>query len=292
MKKTVCFISLGLLFFGTASSCFGEQSLLANYTTQPPVVDGVPNDPAWENAQEIITIDKVTKLPISIKAVYSDKEIFVQVNFDDPDESRTHKSWTWDKGREIYTVGHDREDIFIFKWNMTPGPVDLSIYADNSHHADIWYWKACRTDPTGYADDKSHLLSPTEERNTTKIISGSGKTMHLLRRGDEGTSAYRIDLITDYQGEILPRYIPQQPTMSRSDVKAKGIWENGKWTIEFRRDLNTDHHDDVQFTTGRKFLFAVSRYEIAGRKANNELSAPLYGTGDVNEPLWLEFIKK
>lgn len=291
IKKTVFLICMVLVCFGIASPCFGEQKLLAMPVTEPPVIDGLAGDPAWENAQEIITLDKSSKLPITIKAVYTDTEFFVQVRFPDIDESRTHKSWIWNKGREIYTVGHDREDIIIFKWNMEPDPVDLSIIADNPHHADIWYWKACRTDATGYADDKSHLLSQTEERDATKIVSRSGKTMYLLRKSDDGTSAYRIDLITDYGGKTLPRYILQQPTGSRSDVKAKGVWENGTWTIEFRRNFITGHQDDVQFTTARKYLFGVSRYEIAGRNANKELSDPLYGTGDVNEPLWLEFNK-
>ena len=291
MKKTVFLITLVFVFFGVSSSCCGEQMLLAMHVDEPPVIDGVTNDPAWEKAQEILSLDKASKLPIKLKAVYTDTEVYIQVSFHDQDESRTHKSWTWDKGREIYTVGHDREDTIILKWNMEPEPVDLSILADNPHHADIWFWKACRTDATGHADDKSHILSQVEERRATKITSRSGKIMYLLRREDDGTSAYGIDLITDYQDNVMPRYITQQPTGSRSDVKAKGIWENGTWTIEFRRDLSTGYQDDIQFTTDRKFLFGVSRYEIAGRNQNKDLSAPLYGTGDVSEPLWLEFVK-
>jgi hypothetical protein len=291
MKKTVFLITLVLVFFGVSSSCFGEQTLQAIHVDEPPVIDGVTNDPAWEKAQEIVSQDKVSLLPIRLKAVYTDTELYFQVSFPDQDESRTHKSWTWDNGREIYTVGHDREDTFILKWNMLPAVVDLSIFADNPHHADVWFWKACRTDASGYADDKSHILKQTEERGATKIISRSGKIMYLLRRGDDGTSAYGIELITDYQDKVMPRFISRQPMSSRSDVKARGIWKDGTWIIEFRRSLNTGNQDDIQFTTDRKFLFGVSRYEIAGRNPNQKLSAPLYGTGDVSESLWLEFIE-
>ena len=291
MKKTVFLITLVLIFFGVSSSCFGEQTLQAIHVDEPPVIDGVTNDPAWEKAQEIVSQDKVSLLPIRLKAVYTDTELYFQVSFPDQDESRTHKSWTWDNDREIYTVGHDREDTFILKWNMLPAVVDLSIFADNPHHADVWFWKACRTDASGYADDKSHILKQTEERGATKIISRSGKIMYLLRREDDGTSAYGIELITDYQDKVMPRFISRQPMSSRSDVKARGIWKDGTWIIEFRRSLNTGNQDDIQFTTDRKFLFGVSRYEIAGRNPNQKLSAPLYGTGDVSESLWLEFIE-
>jgi len=291
MKRRVFSVFLWAILSGMPSSAFAEQTLWVTRIIDPPIIDGLANESAWQNTPVLITYDNTQELPITIKSVYNDSEIFFLVSFPDLDESRTHKSWVWDKGREIYTVGFDREDTFIFKWNMEAKPVDLSIYADNSYKADIWFWKACRTDAAGYADDKSHLLSPTEERLTTEIITRTGKRMFLLRESDDGESAYKIDLISEYQGEILPRYTINKPTGSRSDVRAKAKWQDGRWTIEFGRKLITGNRDDIQFTPAQKYLFGVSRYEIAGRKPNMKLSSPLYGTGDINEKLWLEFIQ-
>ena len=289
MKKSILSLYLCLLFCAVTSPSFAEQTLVAIQATAPPVIDGIANDPVWENAPVLTTLDKTNGLPIMIKAVYTAADIFLLVSFPDPDESRTHKSWVWDKGRQFYTVGNDREDIFVFKWNMEPKPVDLSIQSDSPYKADIWYWKACRTDGVGYADDKSHAYSKTEDRNATKIVSRSGETMYLLRAGDEGESAYQINLISDYQGDIIPRYTLKQPTGSRGDVRARGVWQNGRWTVELGRKLVTGNQDDIQFAPGKKYLFGVSRYEIAGREPNAKLSEPLYGTGDVNEILWLAF---
>jgi hypothetical protein len=292
MNRLLLFLPLLLLIpLGFSSAGYGEQILPAIHVTESPVIDGLATDVVWEKAREIKTHDKAADLTVALKAVYTDTEIFLLVIFPDPDESRTHKSWTWDKGRELYTVGNDREDVFVIKWSMDTITTDLSIYADNPHRADIWYWKACRTDGAGFADDKSHVYSQKENRDATKTISRSGKTMYLLRDGDEGTSAYTIDLRSDYEGDILPRFLIKQPTGSRADVKAKGRWENGTWTIEFRRNFLTGNLDDVQFNIAQKFLLGVSRYEIAGREVNPKLSEPLYGTGDVSESLWLEFTK-
>ena len=291
MRKNAHPLFFLLLFFGFTSPVSAEQSLMVMPVAEPPLIDGLANDAAWQNAPVLTTLDKAGELPIKIKAVYNDTEIFFQVSFPDPDESRTHKSWVWDKGRRIYTVGHDREDIFIFKWSMEFKPVDLSIYSGNPYQADIWYWKACRTDGVGYADDKSHAYSQAEDRYATKIISRSGEIMYLLRTGDEGKGAYKVELVSEYMGDILPRYTLMEPTGSRSNVRAKGIWHNGTWTIEFKRKLVTGNRDDIQFTPGQKYLFGVSRFEIAGRKPNAKLSEPLYGTGDVNETLWLEFMQ-
>lgn len=290
MKRIVFSLLIWFLVFGMTSSLSAEQRLLAIPVAESPHIDGLPSDPAWQNAPVITTLDKANDLPIKIQALYNSTDIFFLISFPDPSESRTHKSWFWDKGRRIYTVGNDREDIFVFKWNLESIPVDISLYADGPYRADIWFWKACRTDGISFADDKIHEYSSTENRNATKMVSRSGKTMYLLRSGDEGKSAYKIDLISEYQGDILPRYILRQPTGSRSDVRAKGVWQNGKWTIELGRKLVTANRDDIQFTPERKYLFGVSRYEIAARGQNMKLSEPLYGTGDINETLWLEFM--
>lgn len=291
MKRKALSFSCFILFLVFPSLGTAEQTLVLLPVTESPTVDGLAADPAWQKAPALITHDNTANLSITIKGVYTETDIFFLVSFPDADESRTHKSWTWDKGREIYTVGHDREDVFIFKWNMESTPVDLSIYADSPYKADIWYWKACRTDGSGYADDKMHVLSPKDDRNATEIISRSGNKMYLLRTGDTGKSAYTVDLVSEYQGDIVNRFAKQQPTGSRSDVRARGVWQNGVWTLEFGRKLATGNQDDVQFSPGKKYLFGVSRYEIAGRQPNAKLSEPLYGAGDVSETLWIEFMQ-
>jgi hypothetical protein len=289
MKRSVLVLSFWLLFCGMSASALAEQSLVALPVAESPLLDGIADDPAWQNAPAITTLDKTSGLPVRIKAVYTESEIFFLVVFADSDESRTHKSWVWDKGRQFYTVGNDREDIFVFKWNMEPKPVDLSIQSDSPYKADIWYWKACRTDKAGYADDKTHVYGRTKDRNATAVVARTGEMMYLLREGDRGESAYKVDLISQYQGAILPRYTTQQPTGSRGDIRARGVWHNGSWSIELGRKLVTHNGDDIQFVPGRKYLFGISLYEIAGREPNANLSDPLYGTGDVNEALWLEF---
>ena len=290
MKKTILLITTLLLSCSFAATCSAEQNIAAVKVDNPPVIDGNDNDPVWSIAKQLTTLNKQKELSIAMKAVYTDKDIYILVTFQDPDESRTHKSWTWDNGLRLYKVGNDREDVFMIKWNMAPEPIDLSIYSDNSYLADIWFWKACRTDPVGYADDKMHKQGSEKERDATKLTSKTGKVIFLNRSGDIGTSAYKMDLKSEFEGETLPRYINRQPSGSRGDVRAKGTWKYGVWTIEFARALDTGNPDDVHFELGKKYLLGVSRHEVAGRPPNEKLSQPLYGTGDINEMLWLHFI--
>ncbi len=92
-----------------------------------------------------------------------------------------------------------------------------------------------------------------------------------------------------YEGDIVGRFINRIPSGSRADIKAKGVWKDGEWTIEFGRALNTGNDDDIQFNIEKSYQFGISRHEIAGRKPNPNLSQALYGSGDISEMLILDF---
>ncbi|MGA1791829.1 MAG: ethylbenzene dehydrogenase-related protein [bacterium] len=291
MRKLIV-SSLCLLFcLAVSTSCFANQNIVPKKVANAPVIDGRGTDSVWAKAKEYTIHDNVAKVDITLKAVYTDKEIFFLVSYPDPDKSDTHKTWEWNKTMEMYKQGPDREDMFVFKWNMEPKHVDLSLTADNDYMADVWFWKACRTDPAGYADDKFQQFSSNELPKSTKLTSRSGKTMHLVRKGDSGKSAYKDTLYAEYKGDRMPTYDTRTPEGSRADIRAKGVWSGGRWTIEFSRALNTGNEDDIQFDMSKKYLFGVSRYEIAGRKPDTRVSQPLYGSGDISETLTLEFWK-
>ncbi len=289
MKKFMSLL-MGFVVLAGSTVCFANQTIVAGKVVRPPVIDGIGSDSPWAQAREYTIYDSVEKINMTVKAVYTDSEIFFLVSYPDPDQSNTHKSWLWDKTTKMYKPGPDREDTFVFKWNMELHNVDLSLKADNDYMADIWFWKACRTNPVGYADDKYHRYSASKMEKSTKVTSKSGRTMYLVRKGDGGTSAYKRNLHVDYKGDRVPAYGNRTPTGSRGDIRAKGMWSGGRWTIEFSRALNTGNGDDIQLDPSKTYLFGVSRHEIAGRKpgpgANQSL---LYGAGDVGEPLTLRF---
>jgi len=282
---------LGLLAvcFGIHTACYAAQTIIAEKVDEPPVIDGKDNDAVWATTQAIVTHDTVANIDMMLKAIYTHKEIFFLVSFPDPDESRMHKAWVWDKDMEIYKQGPTREDCFVFKWSMMSKPVDLSIYSDEPYAADIWLWKACRTDPAGFADDKIDRLYLDNLPDSRKLTSKSGKTMYLQRLGDEGTEAYKNTLFVEYQGDNLPHFESQTPAGSRADIRAKGVWSDGTWTIEFGRALTTGNEDDIQFEPDKSYQFGVSRYEIAGREPEPNASQPLFGCGDISEELTLRF---
>jgi len=264
------------------------QDIISPLSGEPPVLDGSCNEAAWRGARAYTIRDKRTNVDITMKSVHTADMLFFCIQYPDPDESRLHRPWVWDKKLGIYTVGPQMEDTFVFRWNMGGHEVDLSDFSDDDFTADLWYWKAFRTDPLGYADDRYDTLSATKAPQNRPVLSHSGKTRYLLRLEDEGAPAFKSTIETDYRGDILPQYALSTPTGSRADIKAKGVWQDRKWTIELGRKLNTGHGDDVQFTAGssKKYLFGVSLKSLYGELIDDKVPN-LYGQGRISEPLRL-----
>jgi hypothetical protein len=273
----------------TTHGALADQQMAALKVQRPPVIDGRDDDAAWTRAQAVTTIDAVAGIPLTLKAVYTEDAIFFLVQYPDATENREHKTMLWDEAAKRYRIGPKREDTFVFKWSMSASSIDLRVSGHTPHRADIWYWKAYRTDHGRYADDKMHIFEITPIPRSQKILSSTGHSFYLYRPGDEGKPAYRALVHEKYEGDQTARYSLAQPSGSRGDIRAKGKWKEGSWTIEFARPLDTGHADDVRFQVDRSYLFGVSRYEIAGRKRDPTIEQPDFGGGDVGEPLVLIF---
>lgn len=224
-----------------------EQILTAVKINGNIHIDGVEDDSFWNHAQALITHDEIADIDVSLKCVYTDTDIYFLVSYPDPDESRSHKPWIWNKTRKMYEMGPHREDTFVFKWAQNSEISDLSVLADVPYTADLWFWKACRTDPAGYADDKVQIIGPGWTKKSNEILTKSGKSMYLQRLGDKGKPAYKSEIKLNFQGDNIAQFQKRTPEGSRADIRAKGVWREGRWTIEFARPLNTGHPDDIQF---------------------------------------------
>ena len=251
----------------------------------PPTIDGRSDDAAWRTAKAIRTFDKVSNIEIVLKAVYTDTEVFFLIEFPDDSQSREHKLAHWNSDLGAYRDGPEREDTFVLKWSMQTRFSEFDLAADASYRADIWYWKAHRTDPSGFADDKMHIYSAVSSPKARRLLGRSGKVFYLQRPGDFGDAAYELSDLTLRTEDVITKYRAKRPTESRADVRAKGLWKDGRWFIEFGRKLDTGHYDDVQFAPGQTYNFGVSRYEMAGRQPDPSVDQPSHGAGDIGESL-------
>jgi len=269
-----------------------EMTLVSIPIDAAPVIDGRADESFWQGAPAITTLDYSSQRPITLRSAYAKAEIFFLVTFPEEIPHESHKTWTWDSQEEVYREGPDREDVLIFKWSMSGNDVDLRLREPMPHRADIWFWKAHRSNWSGYADDKMQAMSAKPGPMARKIQSKRHGTLYFDRWGDAGKPPWEHKVFYEYKGDKLDQFGPGQPTGSRGDIRAKGVWAKGQWTIEFARKFHTGHDDDVVFTPGAVHLFAVACYAMALDTPHAEWSRPLYRTGDAFDRLLLSLGSK
>ena len=154
--------------------------------------------------------------------MHTAEEIFFLVTYPDGAPSETHKSWAWAPQEAIYKPMHDREDVFVFKWSLVGNAVNLALREPMPHRADVWFWKARRTNPAGYADDKWHLVSAEPHANAFTLRSHTRGTFYLRRVGDAGQGAYATKHFYEYNGKVLAKFHPRQPLTDGHIFSVKG----------------------------------------------------------------------
>ena len=243
-------------------------------TTTVPEIDGV-EDAAWGVAPELTVSVAPVPAPIAamnkekqngkyaknwtkekpnattavkLKALYSDDTIFIRAMWADSSRDDQHKPFKWEGSKEDgeYLAGKEREDRLAFQFPIK-GEFSANMLGEVEAVVDIWQWKAARTNAAGVAHDKSHVRSmqPLTGKFSTHY-SGGGKEIYVTRPGDGGVSPYKSNKIDpfEYQGDVVVQYLPVVPDVAdAADVKAKGAWKDGFWTVEIARKLDTGHHD-------------------------------------------------
>jgi len=287
-KLLFCFALVCL--FSVVSVAFAAVDIPSVKVNTAPVVDGSVGDVAWSSVKPIAIADSASGKKILLRSVYTADKVFFLVQFPDAAQNFLHKPWVWDAVGKKYKTGAHREDTFVFKWSMMDKDVNLSAFSDDSYRADVWYWKANRTNPAGYADDKTQVLADAPSKKSKEKVSTTGKKRYLSRISDAGKAPYNTYKPTAYEGDLIDAFPVGVPDGSRADVRAKGVWKGGFQTVEFARALNTGHDDDLQFdlATSQSYLFGVSIFSLYGDRL--ETSTPnLYGMGRISEPLQLQF---
>ena len=89
---------------------FAVQSIIAKKVDNPPVIDGNIHEPTWENIKPVSIKDHASGSIILLRSVYSGDKVYFSVMFPDNTENSLHKPWIWDKEKETYEEGAQRED--------------------------------------------------------------------------------------------------------------------------------------------------------------------------------------
>jgi hypothetical protein len=243
-------------------------------------------------------------IELKTKSVYTKDEIFFRFEWPDKDKSMQKNAWKFSGGKWNKIKANEDRMGLVFEINRidkfaTKGCAVLChnesknekewYYAVSSakEKADMWHWKSVRSNPVGFTEDGYVVFNSTKEpEKGRKRDAGSGTKAKSNRTKDKSKPAYMQDPsksasipgtllvaqaveIKDYtgfkDGDEIPGYMLNTAWKdSFADVKATGVWQNGKWTVMMSRKLNTGYDDDIQFNTRKKYPFSLAVFDNSG----------------------------
>jgi hypothetical protein len=251
----------------------------ATYVHMPNIViDGNDAEAAWNQAVEVdVPLTHGGIGNASLKAVYTDDEVFIRVRWKDTTEDRQHLPWVWNPTQKQYVQGPQIEDSVLLSFEAGC-EWEPSFMAGYIFDFDGWHWMAARSDPLGQAVDlygnvqdqplnpgliryesrvtqdtwnmkftdnvnprltagwenldRVYMLQPhTDVIYVQKVPDGGRNVPEFVRQVAAPESApYPRDEAT-----TVPQYVPVELRGEAGEVKAKGQWADGYWTVEFRR---------------------------------------------------------
>ena len=277
-----------------------EVEVIAKKVTQAPTIDGKSDKP-WDS----VKATKVTAsdgpqgdVEISIKTLYTDKDIYVLLQWSDKTMSLNRMyelsgtEWKKVKGNEdrfalMWDIGNTMKDFpskgCTAACHKEGKEVSLRT-GGPGERLDVWHWKAHRTNPAGYVDDQwlgneiKKNGEATARGNDAKTAGGyvdnwdqeAKRPKFTFKDGvTPGPVLLKKDAmeIKDYgkfkAGDLLPREVLEKPAGSRGDIEARGVWDRGRWTLEIRRTRDTGDKDhDIQFTdAARAYFFGIAVHD-------------------------------
>lgn len=245
----------------------------------PPELDGRPSEAAWEDA-EAYTFDvegTSGTVRVAMSALWGEDRIYFLLRWKDREASVEHHPWEWSEANGEYVVGKAVEDAVALQF-PTKGRMGDCMLSGREAQADLWFWKAARTNPVGYAEDGTLTASTSRIPKANFYKAENKATVWIKEKRDAGTSPYRSQVAGTFEGDTVRRYLPRTPSGSSADIRAKGLWAKGLWTVEFSRKLDTGDPADVAFKPKGEHYFSVAvfnRRERSEHSTSRELKLRL-----------------
>lgn len=237
--------------------------LVATYTAELPTIDGKIDRP-WELASPLTVtvreaIGGADPRNVIMRALYTDEEFFVLAEWPDTTLSDMRDPYIWNAETKQYERPSKPDDQFAIEFPID-GDFEVSMLTtDNEYTADVWHWKAGRSNPRGFADDKRHLIRKNPVDGAKEYALGGRATVYIARPMDEGTPAYvRKEKPAVFETDVVDSFKSQEASGSVADVRAKGVHNGSGWTLELARKFDTGHDDDAVIHKDKDNRFAIA----------------------------------
>jgi hypothetical protein len=250
-----------LALSGPAHGAPPAQTLEARAIDRPIAVDGAIDDWAGLPGITVPLSGEGGADRVQLTAAIHDGRIYLLAIWDDPTKDDLHKPYQWNEATQSYEKTERMEDRFAISFAMS-GDFSANKIGGKEFTADVWHWKAHRSNPAGLAHDQWWRVSRTPFERSREFRTPSGETVYLRRSSDAGDQLYKTVRYHLKQDPIMPLYeVNLGPQGSIADVQAKGVWRDGRWYLELSRRLDVGHDDDVAIPASGTIEFAVAVFD-------------------------------
>jgi hypothetical protein len=276
-RNFILIVSILILLFGTITA---QTSLTV--TPGTPNLDGVISPGEWTSAALVTPILGVTLNAMAdgqylyISASWADSTESIAKKQWEYDGANWSQSGNEDRFAFIWDMGLNGADGPSCV-TMCHGD---GLMRTNTGKVDTWHWKSARGNAIGYTDDKyfDNVLGgdggrhgdPGTSAYADNSAMGSGFPS-FMAVGDPGanvdflaTDAAALSAFDPFQtvsahtvaeaapfdsnttfttGNVVPGYLHRIPSGDRASVQAAGKYDNGIWTVEFKRSYAGSDYD-------------------------------------------------
>jgi hypothetical protein len=202
------------------------------------LVTSAPTGPADFTGSVLTTVprDSASAAPVALQAAYDTKNVYILAVWTDltGDESLAKDQWEFD-GTSWSQSGN--EDRIALMFNITAsdwGAAGCSAYChlgETPGHdgrmrtntagetLDMWHWKAARSNPLGFADDKHVIYAPVTDTTTgtrkgddgsgvdSSNKNAAGTLPDFMAESDPGANATYLIILPDGSARAVP-FVP------------------------------------------------------------------------------------
>ncbi|MFW9768295.1 MAG: ethylbenzene dehydrogenase-related protein [Candidatus Thorarchaeota archaeon] len=266
-------------------------TLAPTSTSNTITIDGQMIESDWDNA-DILIVPSIhdSGINVVLRSLIDDSYIYIFAAWNDSTKDDTRKAWSYN-GTHWENVGGN-EDRIELVWSLganivcghNPATADTMLF-------DVWHWKASRTAPAGWADDKywdgsgrqsdaktaggySDNSVVIQAENSSVITTALGNSSNVVAFSNDDrpfwdNSGAEISWTAGVNatpvGDLINGYKTVLPTGSRGDVLAESVHNGTAWNVEFKRALDTGNvDDDVAFGAGSTTPFYLAVHNNSG----------------------------
>ena len=286
-----------LLIFLISISVMAQTTLTVTQGTA--TLDGVTSPGEYTSTPLVTPV-----LGVTLNAMADGQFLYLAASWDDPTttENVFKEQWTFDGSAWDQS---ENEDRIAFMWDMGLNGNEGATCLQMCHppnmqtsigKVDIWHWKAARSNPMGFADDKYFDTTGRHGDDGTSSYSdndddGSGNPT-FMATNDPGANviflvndaaaltafdpygtimpSHTVDIAVTFdlgatftQGDVIPGYVLRIPNGDRASVMSAGKYDNGVWTVEFKKPYAGSDYD-FEVVPGSSVEFAHEIFDNEG----------------------------